>query len=139
MLSVRRLTRAYGADVVLRDLDLRIAAGMRLGVIGPNGAGKTTLLRLLAGEDEPDAGTVTRAGEVQIGYARQDVTVIRGQRVLDAVVQGAADIIEAERRLRMLEQQMTTTAAGPALDALMLRYGTLHDRFVNAAGYGLEA
>ena len=42
----------------MRDLDLRVMRGDRLGVIGPNGAGKSTLLKLILGELAPDAGTV---------------------------------------------------------------------------------
>jgi ATP-binding cassette subfamily F protein 3 len=139
VLSVHRLTRAHGGHVVLRDLNLRIVAGSRLGVVGPNGAGKTTLLELLAGVDDPDAGQVTRAVDLTVGYASQDVTGIRGQRVLDAVVTGAFDVIAAEHRLRALEQQIARTEPGPAQEAFLQRYGALQDRFADAAGYSLPA
>jgi ATP-binding cassette, subfamily F, member 3 len=138
VLAANRLTRAHGAHVVLRDLDLLVTAGMRVGVIGANGSGKTTLLELLAGGDEPDAGTVTRAGGVTVGHARQDVTVIRGRRVLDAVLDAATDVVEAERELRDLEQRMAASADDER-DVLLRRYGTLQDRFANAAGYSVEA
>ena len=49
---------------------LRIQAGDRIGLVGRNGAGKTTTMRILAGEGEPYAGTVTRTSEV--GYLPQD-------------------------------------------------------------------
>jgi ATP-binding cassette subfamily F protein 3 len=139
VLSAYRLTKAHGGNVVLRDLDLRIVAGTRLGVVGPNGAGKTTLLELLAGIDGPDTGEVTRAAGSTVGYARQDVTGIRRQRVLDAVVDGAADVIALEERLRALELQIAHSDAGPAQDVLLQCYGTLQDRFANAAGYSLPA
>ena len=137
MLAANGLTRAHGSHVVLRDLDLQVTAGMRVGVIGANGSGKTTLLELLAGEDEPDAGTVTRVGGATVGYARQDVTVVRGQRVLDAVLEAAADVVEAERELRDLERRMATDEGGR--NALLRRYGVLQDRFAHAAGYSVEA
>jgi ATP-binding cassette, subfamily F, member 3 len=125
--------------VVLRDLDVRIVAGTRLGIVGPNGAGKTTLLELLAGVDEPDAGEVTREVDCTVGYARQDVTANRGQRVLDAVVAGAADVVALDERLRALEAQIASSDAGPQQDALLRRYGTLQDRFANASGYSIAA
>jgi ATP-binding cassette subfamily F protein 3 len=139
VLTAHRLTRAHGANVVLRDLDLRIVEGTRLGVVGPNGAGKTTLLELIAGDDEPDRGTVTRVTGCTVGYARQDITGIRGQRVLHAVVSGAAEVVDIEARLRRLEQQISQTPAGTRQDALLQRYGTLQDRFANASGYSIEA
>ncbi|CAN5872098.1 ABC-F family ATP-binding cassette domain-containing protein [soil metagenome] len=139
MLAAHRLTRAHGAHVVLRDLDLQLSGGMRVGVIGPNGSGKTTLLGLLAGEDEPDGGTVTRVGGVSVGYARQDITGIRGRTVLDAVLEAAADVIEVERDLRTLEQRIAASDPGAGQTQLLARYGVLQDRFANAAGYGIEA
>ncbi len=125
--------------MVLRDVELQLSSGMRIGVIGPNGSGKTTLLDLLAGVDEPDGGTVTRVGAVTVGYARQDVTVIRGRSVLDAVLEAASDVGDAEREMRDLEQRIAGSAAGDGQAALLRRYGTLQDRFANAAGYGIEA
>jgi len=136
VLAANGLTRAHGAHVVLRDLDLQVTAGMRVGVIGVNGSGKTTLLELLAGDDAPDAGAVTRVGGVTVGYARQDVTVVRGQRVLDAVLEAAGDVVAAEREMRDLEQRMAT---GDGRDVVLRRYAVLQDRFANAAGYSIEA
>ncbi|HEX6254547.1 MAG TPA: ABC-F family ATP-binding cassette domain-containing protein [Euzebyales bacterium] len=138
MLAAHRLSRAYGSQVVLRDLDLQLSPQMRVGVIGANGSGKTTLLRLLAGEDEPNAGTVTRAGGVTVGYARQDVTGVRGQRVLEAVVAAAAEVVDAERTMRALEEQLAD-GAGADDGALLRRYGQAADQFDSAEGYAVEA
>ncbi len=52
---------SYGSLVVLDGVSLSIGAGDRTGIIAPNGVGKSTLLKVLAGDLEPDAGTVTRA------------------------------------------------------------------------------
>ncbi|MEV6660375.1 ATP-binding cassette domain-containing protein [Nocardia fluminea] len=57
-LSIRRLRKAYGAHVVLDDLDLDIGAGTVFALLGPNGAGKTTLVRILATLSRPDRGDI---------------------------------------------------------------------------------
>jgi ATPase subunit of ABC transporter with duplicated ATPase domains len=57
---------------VIHNLDISIGRGEKIGVIGNNGIGKTTLLRMLAGDLQPDAGTVTLGYEVSIGYFPQD-------------------------------------------------------------------
>ena len=62
VLSVRGLTKRYGAAEVVQDLDLELAPGLCLGLLGPNGAGKTTTLRLLLGLIDPDAGRVQVLG-----------------------------------------------------------------------------
>jgi ATPase subunit of ABC transporter with duplicated ATPase domains len=60
LLSARGLSKSFGGRLVLDGLDLELADGMRIGVLGPNGGGKSTLLAILAGLEDPDAGTVTR-------------------------------------------------------------------------------
>src|SRR5437764_8117867 len=59
-LSLSGAVKSYGARTILDGLDLEVAERTRIGVIGANGSGKSTLLRLLAGLEEPDAGTVAR-------------------------------------------------------------------------------
>jgi ABC-type multidrug transport system ATPase subunit len=56
------VSRAFGATVVLRGVDLRLAPGERLALFGNNGAGKTTLLRILAALVPPSGGVVRVLG-----------------------------------------------------------------------------
>jgi branched-chain amino acid transport system ATP-binding protein len=57
-LSVRGLTKSFGALVVAQAIDLDLACGARVALIGPNGAGKTTFVNLLTGFLEPDGGSI---------------------------------------------------------------------------------
>ena len=69
-LEARGLAVEVGGANVVEGLDLLLAAGDKVGMVGRNGAGKTSTLRVLAGEEPPAAGIVTRRGAV--GYLRQD-------------------------------------------------------------------
>ena len=68
-LSVRGLSKNFGALVVAQAIDLDLARGARVALIGPNGAGKTTFVNLLTGFLEPDQGTIALAGESLAGAA----------------------------------------------------------------------
>ncbi len=57
-LSIRGLTKEFGATRVLRGIDLEIASGSFMILLGPSGCGKTTLLRTISGIAEPTAGSI---------------------------------------------------------------------------------
>ncbi len=95
VLEARGLNKSYGDLRVLNGLDFELAPGDRIGIIGPNGAGKSTLLDILAGVQQPDAGTVTWGETVQVGYYDQrNVELSDSLRVID-FVKGEAELIRA--------------------------------------------
>ena len=62
MISVAGLSKAFGRQSALREVDLDVPAGQFVALVGPNGAGKTTLLRILSGLTKPTKGRVCIAG-----------------------------------------------------------------------------
>jgi ATP-binding cassette subfamily F protein uup len=72
--KTKRLWFAKGLSKwsLFHDLDVLLTPGTRLGILGPNGSGKTTLLRIIAGELEPDAGTIVRADGLRVVYFEQN-------------------------------------------------------------------
>ena len=80
------LTRAD--RTVLRDVDLVVTERSRLAVVGPNGIGKSTLLAVLAGELDPDAGSVRRTPPTaRVGLVRQQLDRTMGPTVRDLLAQ----------------------------------------------------
>ena len=61
--------------MLLDRVTWQIDDGERVGLCGPNGAGKTTLLRMLARDDEPDAGAIVTPANLTIGYLRKPFRV----------------------------------------------------------------
>ena len=68
------LTKAYGDKPIVKDFSLRVLRGDRVAFVGPNGVGKTTLLKMLTGEVQPDAGTVTLGTNLEIAIFDQTRT-----------------------------------------------------------------
>jgi zinc transport system ATP-binding protein len=75
LIEARGLGKSFGGHRVLEGVDLALRAGEIVTVVGPNGSGKSTLLRLLIGAERPDAGRVTRARGLRIGYVPQKLAV----------------------------------------------------------------
>ncbi|MFF7608287.1 ATP-binding cassette domain-containing protein [Streptomyces parvulus] len=93
------LIRDLGGRRVLDGVSLTASPGHRIGLIGENGVGKSTLLRVLAGEDEPDEGSVTRPAD--LGFLHQEMPFDTGTTV--AAVLDAA-LREAREDLAELDQ-----------------------------------
>src|SRR5690242_21240298 len=91
LLSVLGLSKGFGPRPLFTDLSLDLRAGERVGLIGPNGSGKSTLLRLLAGLEEPDAGTRSLRRTARLGYVAQDDAFAPGQTARAVVLAGLAD------------------------------------------------
>ncbi len=72
LMEAEGVAKRLGGRALFDDLSFVLAPGTRVGLLGPNGSGKTTLLRMLAGEMEPDTGTMRRADDIQIQYFDQN-------------------------------------------------------------------
>ncbi|MBL37122.1 MAG: ABC transporter ATP-binding protein [Xanthomonadales bacterium] len=71
LMALRDVQLGYGKVRVLEGISLNLAAGDRIGLLGVNGAGKSTLVKALAGELEPQAGTLESSRNLKIGYFAQ--------------------------------------------------------------------
>jgi len=123
--------RTHGATVVLDGADLLVAPGDRIGLVGANGAGKTTLLRLLAGLDDADGGSVTRAPRAAtIGYLPQEPE--RRAETLRQHLRRRTGVAVAEREL---ERTAAALGEGGSHDD----YSTALDRYLSLGGPDLDA
>ncbi|MEZ0382103.1 ABC-F family ATP-binding cassette domain-containing protein [Mycobacterium sp. pW045] len=139
MITATGLEVRAGARTLLDSVDsvLRVQPGDRIGLVGRNGAGKTTTLRILAGEGEPYAGTITRTGEV--GYLPQDpregnLDVLARDRVLSA--RGLDTILVDLEKQQVLMAEVVDDAER---DRAIRRYGQLEERFAALGGYAAES
>lgn len=136
MIVANTIELSAGARTLLEPTSFRVAAGDRIGLVGRNGAGKTTLLKVLAGESEPESGSVLRSGAA--GYLPQD------PRTGDLDVL-AKDRILSGRKIDTLLRELhaAADAMGHAdeqhLTKALERYGDLEQRFQALGGYAAEA
>ncbi len=102
VLELKKVSKGYGDQPVVSDIDLTIQRGDRFALIGPNGAGKTTLVRLMAGVLTPDSGQLLLGSGVRIAYfAQQQLELLNPQQtVLESLQSVAGDL--GQGRLRNL-------------------------------------
>lgn len=71
LVNLEKVSKSYGIRMLLDEVSLGVGEGERIGVVGRNGDGKTTLLNLIAGRLEPDAGRISQARGLHLGYLDQ--------------------------------------------------------------------
>ncbi len=102
ILTAEHLHKAYTAErIILKDAAFSLQEGEKVGVIGVNGMGKSTLLKILAGEEEPDEGTVIMGNHVKLAYLEQTPLLEDQDNILEAAMQGldAQDmVLESEAK-----------------------------------------
>ena len=133
MLHADHVSRNHGAQTVLDDVSLTVGPESRIGVVGPNGIGKSTLLRILAGLEEPDAGSVRRSpATTTVGWLPQEPDARPGE-TLRAYLSRRTGVAAAEAEL----DRLTAAIAGDA--GLVDAYSDALERFLSLGGDDLEA
>jgi ATP-binding cassette ChvD family protein len=72
VVETQELTKGFGDRVLIEDLSFSLPQGGIVGIIGPNGVGKTTLMKMILGDEQPDAGTITVGDTIEISYVDQN-------------------------------------------------------------------
>jgi ATP-binding cassette ChvD family protein len=88
------VAKGFGDRLLVEDMSFNLPPGGIVGVIGPNGAGKTTLFRMIAGEEQPDAGELKLGDTVQLAYVDQARGDLDPAKNVWQEVSGGHDVIE---------------------------------------------
>jgi energy-dependent translational throttle protein EttA len=94
------VSKGYGDNLLLDNLNLSIPPGSIIGVIGPNGAGKTTLLKLITGQEQPDRGKILIGETVQLAYVDQARDTLGDDKtVWEEIASGEENLLVGNRRM----------------------------------------
>lgn len=136
MLRVSSIDKSFGPDVVLSAVSFVLGRGDRAGLVAPNGTGKSTLLRVIAGEIQPDRGTIWIDPADRVAYLPQFPANELDLSLRDSLWRGSG-LSDLRDTLRALEQEMSARPEH-ALTPLLTRYASAQDAFETAGGYRLE-
>ncbi len=138
VISIRNVTKQFAEQVVLNGVSLELQTGEIAGIVGANGVGKTTLFRLIAGEMEPDTGTVTSSRGLDIGFLKQEPDVLLERTLHDEVGSVFAELLALEDRLRNAGERMAACSDEVELQELMAAYERINAQFIAAGGHVFE-
>jgi len=141
-LNVVDVSLTLAGRQILSRLSLEIHAGRVVGLVGPNGAGKSSLLKLIAGEHTAEAGTVTRAKGITVGYLAQEPILDPQRTALEEALAAVPELAHIEAELARIEAQLSDPAVyGDAkkLARVLDRQASLHERFDALGGSTFEA
>ncbi len=138
VLSVQNLSRQFDAEPVFRDVCFDLRAGEKVGLVGPNGCGKTTLLSVLAGQDDPDQGTIDIPSRVQIQLLRQQADPPTGRSLVEEVRSGLNHLYALQNQAAELAERMACCKDENELGKLQNQYDTVHSELDRLDAYHVE-
>ncbi|MBS4175835.1 ABC-F family ATP-binding cassette domain-containing protein [Bacillus sp. FJAT-49736] len=142
LLQVQQLSKYFGAELILSNIKLEIQTRNRIALVGRNGAGKSTLLKIISGQMSHDSGEIFKPKDVTIGYLAQNTGLESELSIWDEMLTVFQHLKEMEKRLRVLEQQMSDPVIyeqASHYEKLLKEYDVLQIRFKDSGGYQYEA
>lgn len=137
--SAQQVGKSYGGNTVFENICFEIHERDRVGLTGRNGSGKTTLFKLLAGAEVPDTGKIHWRKGCEIGYLAQIPDYPAGMKAIDVLKTAFTYLLEMEKTMKKMEQQMANENIPDQLNKLIGEYGELQDQFALNNGYEMDS
>lgn len=112
ILACNNISKTFGVNEILKNITFNINDKEKVALIGVNGAGKSTLFKIITGEDTADSGDVIISKNTNIGYFSQTLDIDNNNKIFDELLTVFSEIIELERRLVFLENEMENLSEG---------------------------
>lgn len=138
LLTIDRVSKAFGDNQVLNAVSLAMARGCKWGLVGANGVGKSTLVKLIVGELEADSGAIQVEPGAVVGYLPQVLATHTAVSIDDLLATDHQRVRSLAQRMEAIAHQMAGPAAGADLDTLLAEYGALNEEFDRLSGYDLD-
>ncbi|MBR2822298.1 MAG: ABC-F family ATP-binding cassette domain-containing protein [Clostridia bacterium] len=137
ILSLQGVKKSFGTHEVLKEVNLTLQDGERMGLVGVNGSGKSTLMKIIAGEESADEGSVSLQKGLKIGYLAQQGALDGKDTVLRTLESVFDPMVALEAEMRETEAQMAEAAGDPErLRQLGGKYDAQTRAFEDGNGYG---
>ena len=136
MISINNLSYYLGSRPLYENASLHIKPGQKIGLIGLNGTGKSTLLRLIVGEYQADGGSISKAGDVTLGFLNQDLLSYQTD---DSILSVAMQAFERQNALQKKIDELLHEMEVNYHDDLVDKLGKVQMEFEALDGYTIQS
>ncbi|RIU89362.1 ABC-F family ATP-binding cassette domain-containing protein [Oceanobacillus picturae] len=138
LLSVNNLSHGFGDRAIFEDVSFRLLQGEHIGLLGANGEGKSTFMNIITGKLEPDAGKVSWAKHVRVGYLDQHAVLKKGMTIRDALRTAFQYLYDMETEMNELYAKMGEVEP-EELEEILEETGRIQDALTNNDFYIIDA
>lgn len=138
ILDVKNLSHGFGDRAIFNDVSFRLLKGEHIGLIGANGEGKSTFMNIITGKLMPDAGTVTWAKNVRVGYLDQHTVLEKGMTIRDVLASAFSYLFELEEKMNAICDSMGK-ADPDLLEQMMEELAVIQDTLTLHDFYTIDA
>ena len=125
MINLSNITKAFGDRTLFSDLNLNVVAGDRVALVGDNGSGKTSLLDILAGESNPNEGSVISGKNLTVGYLNQETAPSSERTVLQEALDASPNFLTLASQIDSLHTQLASEKNNTKQQVLLEKLGRL--------------
>ncbi len=140
MLAVSNISVHFTGEYIFDGVSFLVNDRDRIGLVGKNGAGKTTLLNVIAGELDPESGSVASPSGQSVGYLKQEMNPGSQRTVIEEARQAFSEMLELEKKLTQLTDEVSHRTDYHSEDYLKLvtRLNDINDRFNLLGGHKMD-
>ena len=141
ILALNKASLFFGGRAIFDEIGFQINPGDRIGLVGRNGAGKSTLLKLIAGDYSLDAGSMSMAKEVRIGFLRQDLKMDMHKTIVQIARSAFEEVERINVRIEEINAEFAvrTDYESDSYGQLIGEISDLSERFGMLGGDSLDA
>ena len=140
LISVENLSKSFGQEEILKNINMTVDEKGRYGLIGVNGAGKSTLLKIIMGALDYDSGELVKKPGLTVGYLEQNNGLMRDSTIIDEMRKVFDDVTQTEARMRRLESEMARLSdhGGGEYKRCAAAYNAAQEYFESRDGYNVD-
>ena len=136
LIKITNLTKYYGANLILQNINYQINSNEKIGIVGLNGTGKTTLLKIITKEVGFDSGNIDLMKDIKIGYLSQQIDLESEKSLYETMVDSLTEINSLKKEMTDIEQKLSQHTKNST--TLTERYGELQHRYEESGGYKVD-